>query len=303
MARNQRLRRSGLTLFQALLLLLLALLAAGVAVVAIQAANERARRLQCVENLRKIGQSILQFHEAKRTLPASRIADGYATWVAQIGPYLPLAEQNNPLKGWDQEKPYDAQPPAVREAQIPFYYCPERRAPPQLSVEAPGKKRPQGALGDYAGVAGDDNPPGTWDKAEANGALVLGEVLERQGDRIVRWRSRTNLESLARDEPKEEKKRGTSHTLLVGEKHVPQGAFGQAEQGDGPFYDGALPASSMRIAGPGHGLAQSPADPFRLQFGSYHPGVCNFLYADGRVETMANAVNEDVLGRLANRRE
>jgi prepilin-type processing-associated H-X9-DG protein len=294
-------RRRGLTMIEVLLLILLALIALGLLLVALNAGREQSRRLNCAYNLKQMGEAIIAFHESKTPhyLPAARIADRYATWAVQIAPFLPLKAEENPLKGWDIQQSYYAQPAEVRTAQVPLYYCPARRAPPENSVRGdvptdgqPSRNHFPGALGDYACAAGDGDPAHPWQTDEANGALILGEVLQRQGDRILRWRGRTSLEKLPR---------GKSVTILVGEKHVPLGTFGETEQGDGSLYNGDYPASSPRIGGPGYGLARSPADPFNNNFGSYHPGICQFLYADGHVDALTNSVSEDVLGRLLNR--
>jgi prepilin-type processing-associated H-X9-DG protein len=143
-------------------------------------------------------------------------------------------------------------------------------------------------------VAGTGDPAHPWDGSDADGAIVLGEVLQKEGDQIVRWRGRTSLPAIRAA-------RGLSVTLLIGEKHVPAGGLGRAEAGDASVYDGQNPASCSRVAGPGHGLAASAADPFNNNFGSAHSGVCQFLYADGSVRPIAVGIDETVLGELARR--
>ena len=44
-----------------------------------------------------------------------------------------------------------------------------------------------------------------------------------------------------------------SYTFLLGDKHVPEGKFGQQAVGDGSIYDGH-PQNSARVAGVGFGL-------------------------------------------------
>ena len=63
---------------------------------------------------------------------------------------------------------------------------------------------------------------------DANGAIILGEVLEKKGDLILQWRSRTSFVDL-------QQQRGLSYTFLVGEKHVPAEEWGNADAGDGPL--------------------------------------------------------------------
>src|SRR5262249_11597786 len=175
------------------------------------------------------------------------------------------------------------------------FFCPARAR--GFFVSQSGDIRPgnlqganvPGALGDYACVSGDGDPAHPWTGPSANGAIILGEVLERKDDLILRWRSRTSLASL---------ERGTSNTLLVGDKHVPLGHYGQAAVGDGSLYSGQEPANSGRVGGPGYGLSPSPESPFNSNFGSWHPGLCQFLVADLSVRELANSINEEFLGRF-----
>jgi hypothetical protein len=285
-----------LTAVEVLVVVVILLIVIGVVLAAIPRARESANRTHCAENLRQLGTGVRLFHDAKHFLPASRIADGYATWAVQIAPYLKLGK-NDQLAGWELRKPYEAQPEEVRTAQVLLFYCPSRRLPPQLSASgdagAAGRIAP-GALGDYAGASGNGSPQHPWTSAQANGAIIVGEVLERSDDLILNWRGRIDLKSL---------RRGLSQTIVVGEKHVPLGHFGEVQFGDGPLYDGAPPASAARVGGPGFGLAPAPDAPFHDNFGSYHPGSCQFLLADGGVRALANTISEDVLGKLTSRGE
>src|SRR5262249_26937998 len=114
----------------------------------------------------------------------------------------------------------------------------------------------------------------------------------RSNDSILEWKGRVGLGAL---------KPGQSQTILVGEKHVPWGHFGDRRFGDGSLYNGDYPASSCRIAGPAYGLAPGPEVLFHDQFGSYHPGICQSLMADVSVQALANSISEDVLARLTAR--
>jgi prepilin-type processing-associated H-X9-DG protein len=200
-----------------------------------------------------------------------------------------------------------------------WYYCPARREPPQFSLsgDEPSDGFPQkvmfaGALGDYAAAAGDGSPLHPWDGPDSGAALVEADAKMAADHRMLSWRGRTAVRLIqggnepvlqvgkaeGAPPPLQELKRGTSSTVLLGEKHVPWGKFGQAEQGDGSLYNGDYPGSFSRVGGVGFGLAQSVGDPYNRNFGSAHTGVCQFLMADGSVRPLANAVSPEILGKL-----
>ena len=92
---------------------------------------------------------------------------------------------------------------------------------------------------------------------------------------------------------------GLSHTLLVGEKHVPRGKD-LAYQFDCSLYDGHNSICSTRTAGPGFPIAQGPTDE-RVLFGGPHIGICQFAFVDGSVRPVRSSVDELTLGLLAHR--
>jgi hypothetical protein len=94
---------------------------------------------------------------------------------------------------------------------------------------------------------------------------------------------------------------GLSNTLMVGEKHVPAGLAGQSPWDCG-IYDGHNWLCNMRGAGPLMPLASSAQDT-EWKFGSAHTGICQFVFADGSVKSLANSIDPVVLGRLAQRND
>jgi prepilin-type processing-associated H-X9-DG protein len=92
---------------------------------------------------------------------------------------------------------------------------------------------------------------------------------------------------------------GLSNTLLVGEKHLPLGQHGMTPWDCG-LYDGHNVLCSTRGAGPRYPLAALRED-VRRAFGSPHPGVCQFVFCDGSVRSLANGTDPAILGLLAQR--
>jgi prepilin-type processing-associated H-X9-DG protein len=100
---------------------------------------------------------------------------------------------------------------------------------------------------------------------------------------------------------------GLSNTILVGEKHVHIDRFGVGWL-DCSLYNGDYDTCSCRSAGkfwmnPNHyGLASSPRDTTPL-FGSYHPGLCQFMFGDGHVRPLPVNISIDILTLLADRND
>jgi prepilin-type processing-associated H-X9-DG protein len=92
-----------------------------------------------------------------------------------------------------------------------------------------------------------------------------------------------------------------TNTFLIGEKHVPPSTWGSYPNDCG-LYDGHHPACSQRAAGPDYPLAVSDDDT-GWKFGSPHPGVCQFAFADGTVRPIATSISPYVLGLLAQRND
>ena len=186
--------RPALTLVEALVLLLLVFIGVAVLLSYLQQVRTAARRAQCMNNLKLIGEAIYYYEgthdylQAAKllgrargaghgTLPAARIDDGYATWAVLIAPYL---GSDNPLKAWELGKPYAAQPGEARRTWLAEHLCPARARESMLSSSgdagAGGAHLP-GAVGDYACAAGDGDPRHPWTSPDANGAIILGTML------------------------------------------------------------------------------------------------------------------------------
>ncbi len=92
---------------------------------------------------------------------------------------------------------------------------------------------------------------------------------------------------------------GLSNTIQVGEKHVPQGKFASFPWDCG-IFDGHNPVCNTRCGGPGFPIA-TRRDDLGWKFGSYHSGLCQFVFCDGSVHTLDSNISEVILGLLAQR--
>jgi prepilin-type N-terminal cleavage/methylation domain-containing protein len=294
--------RAGFTLIELLVVIAIIAILVGLLMPAVQSAREAGNRISCANNLKQIGLACHLYEGDHRSLPPGRIlrvnpdhddADlktrGGATWAIYLLPYL---EQQNAYRLWDFSRWYHYQNDTVRGLTLKLYFCPSRRGPgddPPLSISGdplafPGYdpnnpdddrdghyEQIPGGLGDYAANLGPD-PNASFGSFRYSNPQDSG----------VRFSSITD---------------GLSNTLLVGEKHVPLKFFGQGGW-DCSLFDGDSPQCSCRAGGPLYPLAQSIRDP-GWKFGSYHPGICQFVFADGSVHGLFASIDPRVLGLLA----
>jgi prepilin-type N-terminal cleavage/methylation domain-containing protein len=305
---------------------------------AVQSARESARRMSCSNNLRQIGLATQNFHDTYNAFPPLRIAgaEGWASYFVLIMPYM---EQGTLFNTWDLSRKYAEQTVQARQTQIKAYYCPTRRPPTGLSVaeqhwpndptppptpSAAGNtevrfsaaNNPPGALGDYAACVGDmrgtpNNPNAEhWFNVNSNGAIIIATPSpapknpDAAGVQVNQWKSNTRL-ALIED--------GTSNTFLAGEKQVLPKMFGRQKVGDGPLYSGSWSAIPGRIAGLEDPLSRGPQDLtpsggavdaiWARKFGSWHPGVCQFVFCDGSTRLIRVTLDVENLRRLAVRND
>jgi prepilin-type N-terminal cleavage/methylation domain-containing protein len=280
-------RMRGFTLVE--LLVVIAIIGVLVALLlpAVQQARESSRRTQCANNLKQMGLAIHSFHDAYNQVPYSRL-DTYETWAVLLLPYI---EQPALFSQWVMTKQYYDQVPEVRETTLKVYVCPTRRSPPKKSLAGDVHQdgtRPHipGGVGDYSGCAG--TPTGTNDYYEGgtfSGVFytqlnAANGVFWYKGPQRMRFSAVTD---------------GISNTLFIGEKHVTVKGLNM----EGSIYNGDFSAS-FKKAGIGAPLARNP-NGSGSNFGSWHPGVCQFVLGDGSVRPLRNEIDLTVLGYMAHR--
>jgi prepilin-type N-terminal cleavage/methylation domain-containing protein/prepilin-type processing-associated H-X9-DG protein len=295
-----RLRRAAFTLIELLVVIAIIAVLIGLLLPAIQKVREAANRTQCSNNLKQIGLAIHNYHNAHNTLPPSRLGSQFASWFVLILPYV---EQDNLYNQWDTTRTYYVQPTTAITTSVKLFYCPTRRSPSILSTQfevsstgIPDSQEHPGALGDYACNGGQYANSPIVDLPSCNGAMCLATAQVNGSGQLVSSKPLTSLSSITD---------GTSNTFLAGEKHVPLSKFGQSgpNWGDGSIYNGDFPRNFCRLGGnPSFNLGQGPNDlvgPWHCKFGSYHPGICQFVFADGHVVSVANSVDMNTLQALA----
>jgi prepilin-type processing-associated H-X9-DG protein len=95
---------------------------------------------------------------------------------------------------------------------------------------------------------------------------------------------------------------GTSTTILVGEKRLNRADLGQPQGDDNEGYTGGWDEDTVRSTAlpPAPDFLGTDPDPDH-RFGSAHPTVVNFVFADGSVRSIKYTVSQTVFERLGNR--
>ena len=102
---------------------------------------------------------------------------------------------------------------------------------------------------------------------------------------------------------------GLSHVLFVGEKHVPEGFLGREAANDNSVYNPDYLPSHGRFGGATIGGLAKASDgangndinDYNKLFGSWHSGICQFVWGDSHVSALRNEIDTIVLGYLCNR--
>jgi prepilin-type N-terminal cleavage/methylation domain-containing protein len=275
-------RRSAFTLVE--LLVVIAIIGVLIALLlpAIQAAREAGRRMQCLNNLKQSGLGLLAYHSAMGTFPVGNVdpipfTPGYGGWWGFQARTLPFMEAKNiydlcnfTYKGscfdWMLVQQSRNSSPATMV--LEYFKCPDD--PLRNEIYHDSRYGNYGCTS-YLGVMGTTSTAndGILLHGNYNCAISLSKVTD-----------------------------GAAHTLLMGERGISNDLYGWPYCGagqDGSGWGDNLMATTLGLSA---GLPDGNHD---YHFWSYHPNICQFLWADGSAVPLSYDLSYGVLQALATR--
>jgi prepilin-type processing-associated H-X9-DG protein len=257
---------------------------------AVQAAREAARRTNCRNHLKQLGLALHNYHDVYGQLPAGwqgfaaagikvPLAEGAPGW-GWAAAILPQMEQTALADSLRLDLPItDPANAAARLTALTTYRCASDAAGEELfQLEAENGSGPLAELARSNYVA----MFGTLELEDCEG-LPAGQAC--RGDGAMYHNSRTSFRDVLD---------GLSQTIIVGER---------SSKLDASTWTGVVPGGQeafARIQGIADHTPNHPDAHFD-DFSSEHPGGVHFVFADGSVRFIANAISPSVYQGLATR--
>lgn len=280
-----RISRRAFTLVELLVVIAMIGILVAMMLPGIQASRETARRAQCVDHLRTIGQGLSRYYGAYECFPAgvenptrpirNEPQGRHVGWICPLLPYVDAAIYASKLDV--SESVYAAENDEVRRTTLSVVTCPS--FPGNLSEEG-------WAVSNYAGCHHDEEAPINTDN---HGVFILNQ-----------WLTEDDISD------------GLAFTLFVGEKGGEPGDLGWASgtratlrnTGEAPQNWLVLQRKWQQPKTVGGNEAEKEKGDPALRVGGFasaHPGVVEVLFGSGNVKGMAWTIDPKVWKQLAAR--
>jgi len=263
--------KRGFTLVELLVVITIISILIAMMVPAVMAARETSRRMTCLNHLFQIGVALSNYESAHNMLPPGstdkqgpvhNVPQGYQmSWLA---PLLPYIDESVVSRNIDVSVgAYDAKNAKARAVRIAVFVCPSAVS-----------ERQGLPASNYAGCQNDVETPINVDN---RGVLFLNSHISQK-----------------------DVTDGVAHTIYVGEKLSDEKDLGWMSGTRATLRNtGAAPL--LDVSNLAASKADESNDLWVGGFSSEHPGGCNFLFGDGRADTISAYINMNVYQALGNR--
>ncbi|OYW22096.1 MAG: hypothetical protein B7Z55_05050 [Planctomycetales bacterium 12-60-4] len=292
--------RAGFTLIE--LLVVIAIIAVLIALLlpAVQQSREAARRTECKNHMKQLGLALHGFHDTFNVFPASgwtqagagNPAGKYVGWRPLI---LPFIEQANLQKLYDfNENWWEGTNPTAAGVTVKTFQCPS--TPNRREVTSAIAKPPRPAITFPVPIAGTD-----YEAIQGVQPSSVNSTLYNSSNRFsVMHRNSANKFRDITD--------GSTNTIMVVECAGRPTVYRMNDQGicwadsEGPFsFDGSNAAGTVEGCTPAAGCNSAMNRKNDNEPYSFHSGMANFLFADGRVQSISESVDFHVFAALCTR--
>ncbi len=299
--------------------------------------------MQCTNHLKQIGTAVHEFHNAYNGLPPSVITQNRQSFFGILWPHVEqqalydlfAAANNN--KGFGSN-PFDSgfadilakhgENTLLTFGSVPVYRCPSRRGNEPLfkrTMDDPTDNNEAcGPQGDYVIIVAKD------DQFRYFNTSNIGEQESPFRCSIVTYNAQTEYNDWKCRDTFAWWQDGSTNQLILAEKHIPITRLGRCsnkwlgpEDNTGAENNNMVDCSYLvtnggaketllgRCANKNVPIARPNEDnpnnnqyaAFHFAFGSYHPGVCNFVLGDGSVRSFPTTTAKSVLLALSSVRD